>query len=32
MNMHDLSEVSMTVIDMLQASGLSDTQYLQPAF
>ena len=31
MNMHDLSEVSMTVIDMLQASGLSDTQYLQPA-
>lgn len=28
MNMHDLSEVSMTVIDMLQASGLSDTQYL----
>jgi len=30
--MHDLCEVSMTVIDMLQASGLSHTQYLQPAF
>jgi len=32
MNMHDLTDVSTTVIDMLQASGLSDTQYLQPAF
>ncbi len=30
MNMHDLTDVSTTVIDMLQASGLRDTQYLQP--
>jgi hypothetical protein len=30
MNLHNLTDISTTVTDMLQASGLTDTQDLQP--
>jgi hypothetical protein len=30
MNLHDLTDVPMTVTDMLHASGLSDTRHLRP--
>jgi hypothetical protein len=30
MNLHDLTDVPTTVTDVLQASGLGDTQDLQP--
>jgi hypothetical protein len=31
MNLHDLTDVSSTVTDMLEAAGLNDTQDLRPA-
>jgi hypothetical protein len=31
MNLHDLTDVSSAVTDMLKASGLDDTQDLRPA-
>jgi len=30
MNLHDRTDVSTTVTDMLQASGLNDTQHVRP--